>query len=348
MRSGHGGDIYRNKVLYDFSVNVNPFGMPESCKRAVVDSLSMVSCYPDCIMSVLREKLAVKELGEGAKAENVTLGNGASELIYALCQALRPEVTLVTAPAFKEYEAAAEIAGGRVLYEQLLPEQDFALTDHILEAITTETDLLFLCNPNNPTGQTMSKDLLIRIAERCEETDTFFCLDECFLPFMEEEEVFTMRDRMDGFPHLMILKAFTKIFGMAGLRFGYLLSANEGLLEEIRGVIQPWNVSVPAQAAAMAALEEDAYIQKTKKLITAEREFLLGSLRGMKVDVIGKPAANFIFFRGSSDLAEKLLAKGVLIRSCSNYTSLDEGYYRIGVRSPEENRAFVDIIRSIL
>lgn len=151
MRSDHGGDIYRNKVTYDFSVNVNPFGMPESCKRAIEDALSMASCYPDCIMSELREKLAKKELGEHAKAENVIAGNGASELIYALCQALKPEKTLVTAPAFKEYEAAVQISGGQVIYETLLPENDFVLTEHILEMITKETDLLFLCNPNNPT-----------------------------------------------------------------------------------------------------------------------------------------------------------------------------------------------------
>ncbi len=348
MRSVHGGDIYRNRVAYDFSVNVNPYGMPKSCEDAIIASLKMASCYPDCVMTELREKLAKKELGVDAAAENVIVGNGASELIYALCQALKPKKTLVTAPAFKEYEAGVQIAGGEVVYEALLKEDAYAITEKIIPRITPEIDLLFLCNPNNPTGQVMTKELLIKIAERCEETETFFCLDECFLPFMDDEADYTMRNLLAEYPHLMILKAFTKIFGMAGIRFGYLLSANKELLDNIRGVMQPWNVSIPAQAAAMAALEEDAFVEKTTKLIREEREYLLREMKNLNVDVIGEPAANFIFFHGDETLAKRLLKKGVLIRSCSNYTGLGEGFYRIGVRSPEENRAFIAILKEVI
>ncbi|MBR2696711.1 MAG: aminotransferase class I/II-fold pyridoxal phosphate-dependent enzyme [Parasporobacterium sp.] len=343
MRSNHGGDIYRNRVTYDFSVNVNPYGMPQSCKRAIIDSLSMASCYPDCERTELREKIAKKELGDSAAAENVILGNGASELIYAACQAILPLQAMVTAPTFKEYETAVRINGGAVLYETLEEKDAFVLTETILDHITEDVELLFLCNPNNPTGQIMSRDFLFKIAARCEETETWFMLDECFLPFMEEEGMFTMKDHLKDYPHLMILKAYTKIYGMAGIRFGYLLSANTELLTMIRGVIQPWNVSIPAQAAAMAALQEDEYVEKTKKLIKDERAYLISEMRRLGVDLIGEPAANYIFFKGEADLADRFLERGILIRSCSNYTGLTEGFYRIGVRSPEENRALIGI-----
>lgn len=347
MRSSHGGDIYRNKVSYDFSVNVNPFGMPKSCKKAILDSLEMASCYPDCDMTELRKRLAEMELGTGAEAGQVIFGNGASELIYAICQYLKPERTLVTAPSFREYEAGAMISGGGILYEPLEAEAGFAVTERILEKISPEVNLLFLCSPNNPTGQVLEKDLLVRAAEKCEATGTFFCLDECFLPFMEGEEDYTLRGELSRFPRLMILKAFTKIFGMAGIRFGYLLSSNQKLLEGIRSVMQPWNVSIPAQAAAAAALKEEEYLFRTKKLISKERQFLLDELAKLGVQVIGAPAANFIFFRAEPELAQRFLEKGVLIRSCNNYAGLGDGYFRIGVRSPEENRALLRIWKEL-
>lgn len=315
--------------------------MPKACEKAIIDSLRMASCYPDCVMAELRKKIAEKEFG--AEADEVILGNGASELIYAICQYLKPEKALVTAPSFREYEAGIQISGGEVLYESLDAEADFIVTERILERITPEVKLLFLCSPNNPTGQVLEKELLTKVAKVCEETGTFFCLDECFLPFMEEEESYTMKNELRRFPHLMILKAFTKIYGMAGIRFGYLLSSNVELLDNIREVMQPWNVSIPAQAAAMAALEEDEYILKTKKLIAKERRYLLEELKKLGVRVIGKPAANFIFFQDKADLAERFLERGVLIRTCSNYAGLKEGYFRIGVRSPEENRALIRI-----
>lgn len=348
MRSTHGGDIYRNRVTYDFSVNVNPYGMPESCRKAIIDSLDNASRYPDCVMTELREKLARKELNTTASADNVILGNGASELIIALCQYLKPKKTMVTAPSFKEYENAVQITNGEMVFEELEEHNAFDVTEKILSSITEEIDLLFLCNPNNPTGQTIPKELLLRVAEKCEKTGTWFCLDECFLPFMDDEADYTLRDHLDEFPHLVILKAFTKIFGMAGIRFGYLLSGNTKLLEKIREVMQPWNVSIPAQAAAFAALDEDAFVDQTKALIRKERGYLLDEMKSMGVHIIGEPKANFIFFKGAEDLAEKFLGKGVLIRSCSNYTGLSEGYFRIGVRTPEENRAFIQIFCEIL
>lgn len=322
--------------------------MPESCERAIISSLKNASCYPDCEMTELRAKIAQKELGDKATAENVICGNGASELIYALCQAQLPLQAMVTAPTFKEYEAAVRINGGIVLYEALEELNAFALTESIVDHITEEVELLFLCNPNNPTGQVMSRELLIKIAERCEQTDTFLCLDECFLPFMDDEEDYTMKGYLSEFPHLMILKAFTKIYGMAGIRFGYLLSENKELLETIRGVMQPWNVSIPAQAAAMAALDEDEYVRKTKKLVREEREYLLSEMKKLGVEIIGEPKANYIFFKAADDLAARFLEKGVLIRSCNNYTGLGEGYFRIGIRTPEANRAFIDILKELI
>lgn len=321
--------------------------MPQSARAAVIDSLEMASCYPDTEMEELRSRIAAKELGDGFGKENVITGNGASELIYAMCGALNVKKALVTSPAFKEYEEAVKAAGGEVVYETLSEDKAFAVTESILEKITDDTQLVFLCNPNNPTGCAVEKELLLRAAKRCGETGTYLCMDECFLPFMENEEDFSLKSDIGRLPHLMILKAYTKIYGMAGLRFGYLLSRNEEVLSKIRSTIQPWNISIPAQAAAMAVIDEDGYIEKTKRLIKEEREYLLGELRAMNIEVTGNPAANFIMFREDEKTAGRFLEKGILIRSCDNFTGLDKGYFRIGIRSREENEELIRVWKEI-
>ncbi|MBR1693538.1 MAG: aminotransferase class I/II-fold pyridoxal phosphate-dependent enzyme [Lachnospiraceae bacterium] len=339
MNDIHGGDIYRNRVTCDFSVSVNPLGMPEGSIRAAKQGIMRSGAYPDSLGMELRQALAAKE---HVKPEEIVLGNGAAELIYALCYALRPQKAVVTAPSFSEYEAAVTASGGDVLYWDLEEKNDYSLKEEALSFLTEDIDLVFLCNPNNPTGSLTHRSLLLKIAAACEQAGIFFCVDECFLPFLKNEESLTLRQELKSFPHLLILRAFTKIYAMPGLRLGYAMSANRQLLMKLRLSMQPWNTSIPAQMAGLEALKEKDYIRRTRQLLARERAYLCGEMADGLAERIYDSSANYIFFRSRSDLQERLLSDGILIRSCANYRNLSEGFFRIGIRTHEENQKLIE------
>lgn len=338
----HGGDIYRNKIEYDFSSNINPLGMPRECVTAVQKAISHIGEYPDYCGGDLCRAIAKRE---EVKFTHIIPGNGAAELIYALCYTVKPKEVLGMAPAFSEYENAAVAAGGTMRFWNLKEHLGFSLEDDSEEAFLNEikedTGILFLCNPNNPTGTVIDKHRLLRIAKRCEVTGTYFCIDECFLPFLEKENRYTMKHELEAFPHLLVLRAFTKIYGMPGLRLGYVLSANEMLSERLRRCLPPWNTSVIAQAAGAEALKDESFVNQTRLLIKEEKAYLIRELRNGLADRIYASEANYIFFHSRTDLKKYLLEKKILIRDCSNYRNLSKGYFRIAVRNHQENKELI-------
>ena len=381
MEFQHGGDIYRNVIEYDFSTNINPLGMPKGCEEAIRKAIPHIGEYPDPQGETLCQAIAH---AEGLKTRQVLLGNGAAELIYGLCYGVRPKKAVLIAPCFSEYEKAVTAAGGICEFVALDEKDGFRLTKNrdrftkeenqlaegmdnlfvpaglaiedadewteaghaLLSAIKEDTDLVFLCNPNNPTGATIGKELLYRVAEKCEAVDAILCVDECFLPFMEAERTYTMKGELERFPHLLVLRAFTKIYGMPGLRLGYALSANQELLDRIKTCLPPWNTSVIAQAVGTEALKDTVFMEQTGKLIRREKEYLIRELQSGLAEEIYASEANFLFFRSRPDLKERLLEQKILIRDCSNYRNLSQGYFRIAVRGRKENEELIRRWRS--
>lgn len=335
----HGGDIYTHPVDFDFSININPLGMPKSAFKAAQEGILLADRYPDCQAGELSIAIAEEK---GLTPEQILTGNGAAELIYALCHGLKAKSGLLLAPSFGEYEEALRSAGAEITFWNLREEADFQLGKDFLSALDDRKDVVFLCNPNNPTGNLMERGFLLEIAEKCEGTGTFLCVDECFLPFLQEEESYSMLKVLKDFPHLLVLRAFTKVYGMPGLRLGYAVSSNRELLEQMRGTLQPWNTSIPAQMAGARAIKDREYLKRTRELITEERNYLIREMTDGLAEKIYPGAANYIFFQSRHDLWERLLQEKILIRSCKNYRNLSEGYFRIGVRTHEEN---VELIR---
>jgi len=338
----HGGDIYGNDgILLDFSVNINPLGMPESVKQAIVDHLPDCARYPDPSCRALRSALAAKR---GLEASAVICGNGASELIFALCAAVRPGRVLTLAPTFSEYGRAAALFGGGLREHYLSETYGFALTESILEELTPGTDLLFLCNPNNPTGRLADPALLCKIAEVCRDNGTLLVLDECFIDFTRGK---SMLPELGKYPNVLILQAFTKIYAMAGLRLGALYSADERLLMRIAEYLPAWNVSSVAQAAGTAALEETDWVENTRRVVEREREFMAAALRGLGLTVY-QSDANFLLIKSERPLHAPLKARGILVRSCANFPELGEGYIRVGLKTRDENRALIRALSEVL
>jgi len=356
----HGGDWAAYEREYgaeplDFSANVSPLGVPESARRAVCEAAASADRYPDPDCRALREAIAAHE---GVRADQVLCGNGASELLYRIAYALRPKRALVTAPAFGEYEAALDACGCAVRRVPL--DDTFRMTGAFVREIGEQIGLAILCQPNNPSGVTVDPALLQEIATRCRETGTRLLVDECFVDFLGEPERYRTLPALrgikgggengtllDAFPEVIVLKAFTKLYGLAGLRLGYVLCGDAALLDAIRRCAPPWSVSGIAQAAGIAALTEHDYVNRVRALIGVERPWLYRQLCSLGLSVI-PGEANFLLFRGPVGLNDELRQRGILIRCCADFAGLDESWYRAAVRTREENERLVSALREVL
>ncbi len=340
IKNEHGGDIYEREIVYDFSANLNPLGMPESVKNALKKSISEWEKYPDPLCRSLVKKLSECE---NFPPENIVCGNGAADLIFRIVQTVKPKKSVVCTPSFSEYSKALTQSGSEISAYFLSEKSGFALDERILEMLDESVQMLILSTPNNPTGRTIDGELLRRICEKCEANDIVFLCDECFIDFTEN--VAHAEQFMN--PNVVVLKAFTKIYAMAGLRLGYALFGDAELAEKVRRNGQFWSVSAPAQTAGEAVLDEKNYLEKTLELEKAEREFLTENLRNFGFKVYPSEA-NFILFYTKLPLDEMLLSEKILIRNCANFDGLEQGYFRIAVRSHEENFALVSAIERCL
>lgn len=338
----HGGDIYGIQGIdLDFSINLHPAGMPAQIKEAIIANVDCYDVYPDPYCRELATRVAeLRQLNPSW----FCFGNGAADLIFRLFFALRPRRLLTLAPTFSEYEEAAAQVGSEIVRFYLKPEDDFRLGSEILAQITAGTDLVFLCNPNNPNGLLTEPELMLELVRHCAAQGAVLAVDECFMPFTSGR---SLQDQIAEFDNLIIFRAFTKIFAMAGLRLGYVMCSNLELINRLRLITQPWAVSTVAQIAALAALQIPDWIADTVALVAAERSRVAAALAGLGLNVFPSDA-NYLLFSSETPLFEPLLSRGILIRSCANYYGLDENYYRIGLKSKNKNIYLLDQLADIL
>ena len=266
-RLTHGGDwqSYLDKygeMPLDFSANVSPLGVPAGVTEAIRKAADKLELYPDPLARELSVAIARHC---GVKPAQVLCGGGGADLIYRAALGLAPRRALVTAP--------------------------------ILDALREDIDMVFLCEPNNPTGVTTDPELLAKIAMVCREREIILFLDESFNEFLEDPEGHSMMCRLEEFPNMLILRAFTKLYAMAGARLGYLLTASPAAMEKMRAAGQPWAVSVLAQEAGLAALKETEYVERVRALVLEERGFVQRGLENLGLAVI-PGEANYFLFRG--------------------------------------------------
>ena len=366
----HGGDIYGNKnIELDFSVNLSPIGPPREVTGAILDGelQGLLTRYPDPMYRELRRALSRKpELPE----EWILCGNGASELLMAVVQAVRPKRAMIPVPSYQGYERVLEAVGAGILFYELKREQGFALTEDFLESadglkrladgLKTEEPrtaqsgaMLFLCNPNNPVGKCIEPELLNKIAEYCRENHIFLVVDECYLDLVPDARHKSMRRALAENPYLIIVDAFTKTYAMPGIRLGYMMLSSADLRRAVQMQQPEWSVSMFAQRAGLAALGSEGYLHEARQAVRAEREFVCERLREMGMEVFDGEAP-FVMFFSRKELYGPLKEKGILIRRCDGIRgvrgSSEEGghYYRIGLRSREENIRLMRTIGELL
>lgn len=347
----HGGDLYAAEAQFggavlDFSANLNPLGMPDAVRQAAQAAVDSAVHYPDALCRALTSAIAAHD---GVAPERILCGNGAADLIFRLCFALRPRHALLTAPTFSEYEQALRAADCRVFYHRLSASNGFALTGSVLDALTPGLSLAFLCNPNNPTGQAVDEELLFRILDRCAGMKIRLVVDECFLELSDGAAGGGLARYVQDQPNLILLRAFTKSYAIPGLRLGYCITSDTALLDRLSLCAQPWSVSAPAQAAGIAALRCPEHPAAARAIIAEERAWLTGHMGALGLTVFPS-TCNYLLFQAKEipDLKERMLARGVLIRSCANYVGLGPDYYRIAVRNHPENETLIQRLREVL
>lgn len=342
-KNPHGGDIYSEPITLDFSANTNPFGTPQGVIDAVRSSLGDMHRYPDPYCRKLVQ--AISEFEQVPKSY-ILCGNGAAELIYAYCEAVKPKRALELAPTFSEYSLGLQRVDCQIRRYPLSEANGFSLGEDFLDCLWAQKpDVVFLCNPNNPTGEIICPQLFGKIVDFCREEDTLLFVDECFLDLTDSGE--SLKQYLSTTPQLFLLKAFTKSYGMAGIRLGYCMCANEMLLAKMAETVQPWNVSSLAQTAGIAALQEQPFLRRTKDLVRQERPWLKSQLEGFGFRVCPSET-NFLLFHGPEHLHAALKRQAIAIRNCDNYHGLGPGWYRIAVRLHHENQALIQAISKIV
>lgn len=348
----HGGQIFKTarqlgispEELADFSANINPLGMPQEIKEAVLTAMDSLPHYPDIECAPL--KAAIGE-AEHVNPEWVLCGNGAADLVFRLIYAVRPKKAMVMAPTFLEYERALEQTDTAVVRYPL--NSDLQLDEGILEAVTEDLDMIFLCNPNNPTGLLTHRELVLALVEKAERHGAAVVLDECFMDFVCGQEAYSCVSWLGSFRNLLILKSFTKMYAMAGLRLGYCLCSDTGLLRRMDQAGQDWGVNTLAQAAGLAALRLDGFADRTRRMVAEERAKLTSALTGLGLTVYEGRANYLLFYApGQEDLCERLLPHRIMIRSCGNYPGLTREYYRVAVRPAADNEKLAAALRQVL
>ena len=346
----HGGETTDTHLARaDFSVNTNPLGMSESVKRALIDAVDSFERYPDQNCTALRALLSQKL---GVDGRELFFGNGASEVISLIVQALKPKRALLIAPAFSGYERALRTNGSEIHYHFLKRAQNFALDETIFDTLVrVKADILFLCTPNNPTGARIDDNLLEKIAAYCEEQGVSLVVDECFLDFIPDAKS-TMRLTHKK---LITLNAFTKTYALAGLRLGYARIRSDALLARMNALRPEWNISNAAQIAGVVALNERGYLEKTQRLIATERKFLEEKLKALGFHVISGEA-NFLLITENDKIDSKksekidmlLQKQGIFVRNCASFPGLTARDIRIAIKSHEDNCLLVNSLTEIL
>lgn len=351
----HGGNIFavaRRLGLpladtLDFSASINPLGLSEKVREAIVRALGNLVHYPDTSCEELKDLLAREH---DLSPDHFHVANGSTEIIYHLPALVPGRRALIVAPAFSEYEHALRSHGWDVHHFVLSPTEGFKLDlSRLAGALEGGFDALYLCNPANPSGTLYPSCTIAQIRRICSSSNTFLVLDEAFMDFCPGGSA---AGDFAGEGNVLILRSMTKFFAIPGLRLGYAMAQPEliGRLGRLGG---PWSVNSLAQAAGAAALADGEYRELTLRYVERERAVLAGEISALKGLKPFPSRANFLLVEiidgpTAPELQRLLLKQRILIRDCSGFAGLSEKFFRIAVRTHAENGRLLEHLWKIL
>jgi histidinol-phosphate aminotransferase len=326
------------EAVLDFSVNSNPYGPSPQVRQAVAGA--PLDRYPDRESLELRRALATQL---GVAFGHIVTGNGTAELLWLISFAFlqQRDRVLVIGPTFGEYARTAALMGARVKTWQAQPEENFAVSPEAIERqlFHSNPKLVFLCNPNNPTGRLVPVEMIAGWARTFPQT--LFIVDEAYLAFAAARSALSL-----GLDNILVLCSMTKEYALAGLRLGYAVSHNPAVITALAQVRPAWNVNGLAQAAGVAALADRTYLHQCLSALGSATKSLRAELASLGLSPVTSAAHFFLAPVGNgADFRRRLLEQGVLVRDCASFGL--PAYVRIATRRPEENERLLAAIRGL-
>ncbi len=352
----HGSDLEKIEQVYgikkediiSFAANVNPLGISFRLRETLASHLDAITSYPDREYTSLRTCIAKYVSTE---VDNVLVGNGSSELISLFIQYSHPQKALIIGPTYSEYEREVSLGGGRSHYFRLPETDNFVLpVDELIQELSQNVDLLVLCNPNNPTGSTVSREDMYQILDYCKQKAITVLVDETYIEFAENTDEITAIPLTRYYNNIIILRGISKFFAAPGLRLGYAICSNHDLLKEINKKKNPWTINSLAAIAGEIMFTDEEYKQQTKELISSERNRVCQLLKDSGKFRVYPTSANFILAKildtklTSEDYFDACIRKNMMIRDCSSFPFLNNKFIRFCFMEKEQNDALLDIL----
>ena len=354
----HGGNVYKfareqripvGRIL-DFSASINPLGPPATGMRAISSALKQIVHYPDPDCWQLKQKLAQ---ACAVNPEMILVGNGSTELIHLLPRALTIASTLVLGPTFEEYAHALTEAGSSVQYVHATHEEKFRPPLHeTLRQLSDKRarfDAVYLCHPNNPTGQVLNRLAMRELAEAAARRRSWLIVDEAFIDYCPAQSVMPM---LHEYPHMIVLRSLTKFYAMPGLRVGYLVGASK-VVELVKDRQSPWSVNSLAQEVSLAVLGDHAYAAKSRIYMKSERSRFMRGLRSLQGLRVYPSTANFVLLglpatTTAAEVTDRLAVERILVRDCSTMPGLTSQMIRVAIKTEKDNRRLLAVLSSCL
>lgn len=350
---GHGANVdnmakkfgKNENDIIDFSSNVNPHIISDLGKY-VLEGLEKSRSYPDINYTNLRNNISdyIK-----VDSELIIPGNGATEIIYLLMKSIKRRLAILN-PTFSEYGRGAKLNNLEIIDFHLKEENNFSIDLDEIQKNMDKFDSLFVCNPNNPNGKVKDLNELLDLMI---ENDKLLIVDETFMEFVEEEEKYSLINKIEQTPNLFILKAVTKFFGMPGLRLGYGVTSNKQIINNIYEYKEPWTINSFAENLSNYLFKDKEYINGSKDYYINERKFMLEELRKISRLKVYDTDTNFVLIKLDDDEANSLKLElfekyNILIRDASNFIGLDKSYIRVAIKSHNDNKVLIESLRKIL
>lgn len=356
----HGSDLEKIQDVYgipkenivSFSANVNPLGFSPKAAKALTEHMEVISRYPDRDYRDLKEAIASYTK---AAPENIILGNGVTELLSLFISLIAPRHALIAGPTYSEYAKDLTRTGTNIHYIDACEEDNFVPdAKRLVRETPDETDLVILCNPNNPTSGALFKEDLEYLASNFQERHIWLLIDETYAEFSREYNRITASDLTGRYDNLFVLRGTSKFFATPGLRLGYALTGNRELLDKAAKVQDPWNINSAADLVGTVMFRDTDYMELVRKTMEIEKDYVcsqLASIKGMQTYPVN---GNFVLAKlpdnapDSDELFDILIRQGMMIRSCSTFPSLGNRFIRICFMSHEDNCRLIAGIREAL
>ncbi len=356
----HGGDLDEISRIYNinkdsiinFSGNVNPLGLPESVKNAILNNLNICTNYPDVAYVKLRKSISEYT---GVDYDNIIVGNGSTELISGFIKYVNPKKAVIISPAYSEYLKEIDAVGGKTDLYELKESDNFKLDiDGLISKLTDETDLLVICNPNNPTGSYITETEIEYILNFCKNNSIKVMIDETYVEFSNLNIKVSAMSLISKYENLFIIRGTSKFFACPGLRLGYGACSNQNTLDFINQNKDLWSVNVFAELAGQVMFVDKDFINKTTELINSERNRIIDEFENYNNLKLYDTQSNFFLAKilkhnfTAADLFNSLIKKGILIRNCDNFPFLSNKFIRFCILNKNHNTMLIENIKSIL